>query len=216
MKGITAMVVVQIASAGLNILFKLSVEDGMNPRVLVAYRLFFATLFMFPMSFIFQRKKRPEFTWRLLLLALLSGILGAVLPTLLTVTGLALTSATFTSAAGVLTPLITFILAALLRQVSLLMTFLNMFKAISNRFLIWWVTYRMESVRLGSSEGKANVVGTMLGVGGALVFIFYRGKAIHLWSTHVDLVNQTRDSTTHHISFFGALLVYIKYSWGLF
>ncbi|CAA7058225.1 unnamed protein product [Microthlaspi erraticum] len=142
MKGITAMVVVQIASAGLNILFKLSVEDGMNPRVLVAYRLFFATLFMFPMSFIFQRKKRPEFTWRLLLLALLSGILG------------------------------------------------------------------MESVRLGSSEGKAKVVGTMLGVGGALVFIFYRGKAIHLWSTHVDLVNQTSDSTTHHISFFGALLVF--------
>lgn len=55
MKGITAMVVVQIASAGLNILFKLAMEDGMNPRVLVAYRLFFATLFMLPMSFIFQR-----------------------------------------------------------------------------------------------------------------------------------------------------------------
>lgn len=55
MKDITAMVVVQIASAGLNIFFKLAMEDGMNPSVLVAYRLLFATLFMLPLSFIFQR-----------------------------------------------------------------------------------------------------------------------------------------------------------------
>lgn len=104
MKAITAMVVVQIATAVLNILFKLAVVDGMEPRVLVAYRLFFATLFMLPLSFIFQRlffsfcfdinyfdqlfslfnsmwsarEKRPEFTWNLLLLALLSGLLGYV------------------------------------------------------------------------------------------------------------------------------------------
>lgn len=104
MKAITAMVVVQIATAVLNILFKLAVVDGMEPRVLVAYRLFFATLFMIPLSLIFQRlffsfcfdinyfdqlfslfnsmwsarEKRPEFTWNLLLLALLSGLLGYV------------------------------------------------------------------------------------------------------------------------------------------
>lgn len=70
----------------------------------------------------------------------------------------------------------------------------------------------MESVRLGSSVGLAKVFGTLFGVGGALVFIFYRGKEIHLWSTHVDLVSQPRDSsrdaTTHHISILGALLVF--------
>ncbi|XP_010415424.1 PREDICTED: WAT1-related protein At1g68170 isoform X1 [Camelina sativa] len=182
MRSITAMVVVQIATAGLNILFKLAMEDGMNPSVLVAYRLLFATIFMLPLSFIFQRKRKPEFTWRLMLLALLSGLLGVVILSILTIAGLALTSATFTSAAGVLTPLITFIFAALLR---------------------------MESVRLGSSVGLAKVFGTLLGVGGALVFIFYRGKEIHLWSTHVNLVTQPRDAaTTHHISIFGALLVF--------
>ncbi|CAA0323129.1 unnamed protein product [Arabidopsis thaliana] len=185
MKDITAMVVVQIATAGLNIFFKLAMEDGMNPSVLVAYRLLFATLFMIPICFIFQRKKRPEFTCRLMLLALLSGLLGVVIPSILTITGLALTSATFTSAAGVLTPLVTFIFAALLR---------------------------MESVRLGSSVGLAKVFGTLFGVGGALVFIFYRGIEIRLWSTHVNLVNQPRDSsrdaTTHHISILGALLVF--------
>ncbi|KAJ4909772.1 WAT1-related protein [Raphanus sativus] len=185
MKAITAMVVVQIATAVLNILFKLAVVDGMEPRVLVAYRLFFATLFMLPLSFIFQRKKRPEFTWNLLLLALLSGILGSVLPSTFTITGLALTSATFASAAAVLTPLITFVLAAFLR---------------------------MESVRFGTREGKAKVVGTLFGVGGALVFIFYRGSDIHMWSTNIDLMNKShdpsRDATSHHISILGALLVF--------
>ncbi|KAL0877526.1 hypothetical protein Bca101_027231 [Brassica carinata] len=184
MKAITAMVVVQIATAVLNILFKLAVVDGMEPRVLVAYRLFFATLFMLPLSFIFQREKRPEFTWNLLLLALLSGILGAVLPSTFTITGLALTSATFASAAAVLTPLITFVLAAFLR----------------------------ESVRFDTREGKAKVFGTLFGVGGALVFIFYRGKDIHMWSTDIDLMNKShdssRDATSHHISIIGALLVF--------
>ncbi|CAH2066097.1 unnamed protein product, partial [Thlaspi arvense] len=201
MKSITAMVVVQIASAGLNILFKLAMEDGMNPRILVAYRLLFATLFMLPVSFIFQRKKRPEFTWSLLLLALLSGLLGAVIPSILNVTGLGLTSATFTSAASVLIPLITFILAAFLRQNQ------KISGLHSDGF------HRMESVGLGSSVGKAKVFGTLFGVGGALVFIFYRGKNINLWSTHVDLVKQPREdsrdaTTTHHISILGALLVF--------
>ncbi|CAG7893051.1 unnamed protein product [Brassica rapa] len=187
MKAITAMVVVQIATAVLNILFKLAVVDGMEPRVLVAYRLFFATLFMIPLSLIFQRlEKRPEFTWNLLLLALLSGLLGAVLPSIFTITGLALTSATFASAAAVLTPLITFVLAAFLRQV-------------------------MESVRFGTREGKAKVFGTLFGVGGALIFIFYRGKDIHMWSTHVDLMNKSHDfsrDASHHISILGALFVF--------
>lgn len=77
----------------------------------------------------------------------------------------------------------------------------------------------MESVRLGSREGKAKVFGTVLGVGGALVFVLYRGKEIYLWSTHIDLVNQplnsSRDATTHHISILGALLIFggnISYS----
>ncbi|KFK41229.1 hypothetical protein AALP_AA2G102200 [Arabis alpina] len=184
MKGISAMVVVQIATAGLNILFKLVVADGMEPRVLVAYRLVFATLFMLPLAFIFQRKKRPEFTWSLFALAFLSGLLGAVIPSTLAVTGIALTSATFASVAGVLSPLITFVLAALLR---------------------------MESVGLGSRQGNAKVFGTVLGVGGALVFIFYRGKDINLWSTHVDLGNpKLHDSSNHHdqISIIGVLVVF--------
>lgn len=78
-------------------------------------------------------------------------------------------------------------------------------------FNFWWV-YRMESVRFGTREGKAKVVGTLFGVGGALVFIFYRGSDIHMWSTNIDLMNKShdpsRDATSHHISILGALLVF--------
>lgn len=67
----------------------------------------------------------------------------------------------------------------------------------------------MESVGLGSRQGNAKVFGTVLGVGGALVFIFYRGKDINLWSTHVDLVNpKPRDTATTHVSIIGALSVF--------
>lgn len=80
------------------------------------------------------------------------------------------------------------------------------------RYSISGGSYRMESVRFETREGKAKVFGTLFGVGGALVFIFYRGKDIHMWSTDIDLMNKShdssRDATSHHISIIGALLVF--------
>lgn len=55
MKGVVTMVAVQFMFAGMFILFKLTVDDGTNLKVLVAYRLSFATLFMLPLALIFQR-----------------------------------------------------------------------------------------------------------------------------------------------------------------
>ncbi|KAF2319673.1 hypothetical protein GH714_017944 [Hevea brasiliensis] len=48
----------------------------MNLRVLVAYRWFFSTAFVAPLAFIFERKKRPKFTWMILVQAFLSGLFG--------------------------------------------------------------------------------------------------------------------------------------------
>ncbi|XP_010531923.1 PREDICTED: WAT1-related protein At1g25270-like [Tarenaya hassleriana] len=183
---VIAMVMVQVAYAGMNILFRLATDDGMDQRILVTYRLLFATFFTLPIALIFERKKRPKFTWRLLLLAFVSGLIGGALPNTLYVASLALTSATFSSAAGILMPLFTFVLAA---------------------------AFRMESVRLRSNAGRAKVVGTLLGVSGTLVFILYKGFEIHIWSTHVDLLHGSsppRPSSHHgphsHLSVLGALL----------
>ncbi|CDY64689.1 BnaA07g37180D [Brassica napus] len=147
-KAAIAMLVVQFIFAGMFILFKITAHDGTNLRILVAYRLSFATLFMFPLALIFQRKKRPEFTRRLVLLAFLSGLLGAAIPNILYLPGLVRTSATFSTAASILSPVITLVLS---------------------------LAFRMDTLRLGSNEGRAKLLGTLLGVGGALVFVFYKG-----------------------------------------
>ncbi|XP_013720777.1 WAT1-related protein At1g25270 isoform X2 [Brassica napus] len=147
-KAVIAMLVVQFIFAGMFILFKLTAHDGTNLRILVAYRLSFATLFMFPLALIFQRKKRPEFTRRLVLLAFLSGLLGAAIPNILYLPGLVRTSATFSTAASILSPVITLLLS---------------------------LAFRMDTLRLGSNEGRAKLLGTLLGVGGALLFVFYKG-----------------------------------------
>lgn len=49
------MVVVQIVYAGMNILYKLVSENGVNLRILIAYRMLFATAFMVPLALIFER-----------------------------------------------------------------------------------------------------------------------------------------------------------------
>ena len=47
----------------------------------------------------------------------------------------------------------------------------------------------MEKPGLGTLSGKAKIAGTVAGIGGAMLFIFYKGVEIHLWSTHVDLLH---------------------------
>lgn len=46
---------VQIAFAGVNVLYKLAVNDGMSLRIVVAYRFIFATAFIAPIAFILER-----------------------------------------------------------------------------------------------------------------------------------------------------------------
>ena len=49
------MVIVQVVFAGVNVLYKLAANDGMNLRILVAYRFIFATAVMIPLSLIVER-----------------------------------------------------------------------------------------------------------------------------------------------------------------
>lgn len=45
------MVVVQVAFAGVNVLYKLAANQGMSLSVIVAYRFIFAAAFMIPLAF---------------------------------------------------------------------------------------------------------------------------------------------------------------------
>ncbi|KAE8810528.1 Auxin-induced protein 5NG4 [Hordeum vulgare] len=165
MKPVAAMVVVQFVFAGVNIFYKLAVSDGMDMRVLVAYRFLFASAVLAPIAyFVESRKKRTKVTWRVLLLSFVCGLCGGSLAQNLYISGMKLTSATFASAMTNLIPAITFVLAVL---------------------------FRYERLAIRTLAGQAKVTGTMLGVGGAMLLTFYKGAQVTLWPpTHINLAAQ--------------------------
>ncbi|XP_059653384.1 WAT1-related protein At1g68170-like [Cornus florida] len=181
LKPVMMMVVVNMAMAGVNVLYKLAANDGMSLRVLVAYRFLFAAAFIVPLAFYVERKSRPKLTWVVLGQAFLCGLFGGSLAQNLYIESLVLTSATFASAMSNLIPAITFIMA---------------------------VSFGLESLVWSSMAGKAKVVGTLMGMGGAMLLTFYKGVEVDIWSTHVDLLHhQGRVSAPHsdnHV--LGALL----------
>ncbi|CAN6543143.1 unnamed protein product [Malus baccata var. baccata] len=170
LKPVLLMVVIQFALAGVNILYKLAAHDGMNLRILVAYRFIFGTAFLLPIALFIERKSRPKLTWMVLLQGFLSGLFGGSLAQNLYIESLALTSAIFGSAIAQLIPAITFILA---------------------------VIFRLEKLNLKNLAGKAKVMGTLMGIGGAMLMTFYKGMEINIWSTHVDLIHANRQQHSH-------------------
>ncbi|XP_038875686.1 WAT1-related protein At1g25270-like isoform X5 [Benincasa hispida] len=171
------MVLVQFGFAGVNICYKLAAADGMSLKIIIAYRFLFASAFILPIAFFLERGRRPKLTWSVLFYAFLCGLFGGSLSQNLYVESLALTSATFASAIGNLVPGITFILA------------------VSFRFK--FITYMLERMNIRTMGGKAKVVGTLIGLGGAMVLTLYKGVELHLWSTRVDLLNKSHNSSGH-------------------
>ncbi|KAF7803669.1 WAT1-related protein [Senna tora] len=163
LKAALLMVSVQIAIASVNVLYKVAINHGMNVRVLTAYRLIFASAFTIPLALVYERNKRPRLTWRVLFMAFLCGLFGGSLFQNLYFEGLALISATFASAVYNLIPAVTFILA---------------------------ICCGFERLNLGAAAGKAKVLGTVMGIGGAMLLTFVKGPEIHIWSFHINLLHQ--------------------------
>ncbi|XP_027348406.1 WAT1-related protein At1g68170-like [Abrus precatorius] len=164
------MVLVQIAYAAVNVLYKLAINDGMSMRVATAYRLIFASAFTVPVALFFDRKKRPKITWRVLLLALVCGLCGASLFLNLYAEGLALMSATFMMATINLVPGITFVMA---------------------------LSFGLEKLNWGLAEGRAKVIGTIVGISGAMMIAFFKGIEINIWSSQMNLMHPHKDQNGH-------------------
>ncbi|KOM54009.1 hypothetical protein LR48_Vigan09g266800 [Vigna angularis] len=101
MKPTLLMLVVQVAFAGVNIFYKLAVNDGMNLKVIVAYRFLFATAFIAPLALILES---------------------------------------------------------------------------------------LERLNLRTTFGKAKIMGTLIGIGGAMVLTFVKGKDIEIGTFHFNLL----------------------------
>ncbi|XP_022150311.1 WAT1-related protein At1g25270-like [Momordica charantia] len=180
---VLAMVLVQIAYSVMNLMYKLAVEDGMNMRVLVAYRAFFAAAFMAPLALLIERKRLPKLSRVILYQAFLCGLLGITLSQNLYIEGLALTSATFAVVMTNLNPAFT---------------------------LVFAICFGMEKLKVETRAGKAKVVGTVVGMGGAMLSTLYTGIQIPISTAHLHR-HQTphRHVAASHASFvthlFGSL-----------
>lgn len=146
-----AQLMVQVCYAGMNILTRLALEDGMNHFIFVCYRQAVASLVLSPFAYFLERSERPAMTcavfWEIFTLA----FVGITMNQNLYFAGLQYTSSTFASATTNLIPVVTFVLAT---------------------------TFRMEHVNIRSIYGQAKVVGTLVCVGGAMVMTLYKGPVL--------------------------------------
>ncbi|PON83900.1 Plant-drug/metabolite exporter, partial [Trema orientale] len=55
----------------------------------------------------------------------------------------------------------------------------------------------LEKLNFGNPSGKAKVLGSLLGIGGAMLLTLYKGVEINIWSTHVDLLQYGQHRRTH-------------------
>uniref|UniRef100_A0A6N2MD07 WAT1-related protein n=1 Tax=Salix viminalis TaxID=40686 RepID=A0A6N2MD07_SALVM len=114
-----AMIFVQIVFGGINIVYKLVINDGMSIRVAVAYRLLFGAAFLCPIALIVERNKRPKLTWVVFTQIFFLALFGGSVYHNLYLASLNLTSMTFAAAMYNLSPAFTYIVAVLFRMETL-------------------------------------------------------------------------------------------------
>ncbi|CAN6445181.1 unnamed protein product [Victoria cruziana] len=154
---VTSMVLAQIVFAGLNILYKIAVDRGMSLRVLVTYRFIVGAAFLAPIALLLERKNRERLTLLVLVESFVCGLFGGSLAQNLYIASMKMTSASFVSAMTNLQPTFTFILA---------------------------IIFRMERLAVRRSAGHAKILGTLIGLGGAMLLTFYKGANIQPRSVH--------------------------------
>ncbi|GLJ41354.1 hypothetical protein SUGI_0855960 [Cryptomeria japonica] len=165
-----AMTSLQFGYAGMAILTKISLNNGMSHYVLVVYRHIVATLVLAPFAFFIERKIRPKITFQIFCQIFALGLLGPVLDQNFYYLGLKFTSPTFGGAMNNLVPATTFVIALI---------------------------FRMERVKIREIRSQAKIVGTLVCVSGAMLMTLYRGAILPMpWSSH-DHPHSSNAATSH-------------------
>lgn len=55
--------------------------------------------------------------------------------------------------------------------------------------------WRLEKLAWKTAAGKAKVLGTIIGIGGAMILTFYKGLVLQPWDTGINLLETT---VSHH------------------
>ncbi|OQU78229.1 WAT1-related protein At5g07050 [Sorghum bicolor] len=152
-----AMISLQFGYAGMNVLTKVSLNNGMSHYVLVVYRHAFATLSIAPFALVLERKVRPKMTWPIFWQIFVLAMLGPVIDQNFYYAGLKFTGPTFACAMSNILPAMTFVLA---------------------------VIFRMEKLQMKKVRCQAKVLGTVVTVAGAMLMTLYKGPLMQLpWTT---------------------------------
>lgn len=151
-----ALIAVQFGFAGMTIISKFALNQGMSHFVLVVYRHVVATLVLVPFAYVLERKIRPVLTFRVFCEIFVSALFGPTLNQNLYYAALGCTSATFASALTNLVPVVTFVMA---------------------------IPFGLEKIGIRSLYGQAKVLGTLICVGGSTLMTLYKGSPITLWSS---------------------------------
>ncbi|VAH81237.1 unnamed protein product [Triticum turgidum subsp. durum] len=190
-----SMVLVQAFTMGTLILSKLAFNVGMAPFVLLAYRNLIGAITVAPFAFYFERNftltmtdecremmkkvnlKHSNFVWRF--------DIRIVLAMGLHYYGLRATNAAYTVNFLNVIPVVTFIIAIILR---------------------------VERLKIGTCPGKMKVIGAAICVGGTMVISMYKGKLLHLWPTHLlkpqlQSVGAASSVPDHHNMLIGTLFL---------
>ncbi|KAJ1263475.1 hypothetical protein BS78_09G187400 [Paspalum vaginatum] len=155
-----AMVSLQFGYAGMNVLTKVSLNQGMNHYVLVVYRHAFATLSIAPFALVLERKVRPKMTWSIFWQIFVLAMLGPVIDQNFYYAGLKYTGPTFACAMSNILPAMTFVMA---------------------------VIFRMEKLDMKKLRCQAKVAGTVVTVAGAMLMTLYKGPLMQLaWTRHAS------------------------------
>ncbi|XP_042495173.1 WAT1-related protein At1g09380-like [Macadamia integrifolia] len=147
----------------------------MDMRILVAYQFIFATIFLAPIAFFLERNSRPKLTWMAKAIPWWFWVPTEPLEKYKkTICSSGLQVQRLGTAMINLVPATTYIMALILRQ---------------------------ERLGIQTLVGKAKLVGTAIGIGGAMVLTFYKGEEINILSTKVDLTHGHGSTTTHAESY---------------
>jgi len=146
-----AILVDQACIAGLNIITRIALVNGMNHFVLVAYTQAVATMVIGPFAYFLERNKRPAMTCPIFCQIFVLALCGITAFQNIYCAGLIDTSAIFASAMINTIPVFVFVMAT---------------------------ASGMEKVDMNSMYGQAKVVGTIVCVGGAMIMTFYKGPVL--------------------------------------
>ncbi|KAK3137988.1 hypothetical protein QOZ80_5AG0363010 [Eleusine coracana subsp. coracana] len=153
-----SMVAVQAFMVGMILLSKVALNAGMHPMVILLYRNLISAVTVAPAAIFFERKMLKKVDWIVLGWISANATFGVVPAMGLYYYGLRTTSAAYSAIFINLIPIVTFVIAVLLRT---------------------------EKLALGNWHGRTKLLGALLCVGGTMVVTLLKGHPLHLWPTGI-------------------------------